>query len=107
MSGVQGIYLWGGVGRGKTHLCDLFFDSVAIEHKTRLHFHRFMQQIHADLRKLDGVENPMLRIADEWADRSRLLLLDEIHVNDITDAMLLGGSDVRAVQARCNACNNL
>ncbi len=91
VSGVQGFYLWGGVGRGKTHLCDLFFDSVAIEQKTRLHFHRFMQQIHTDLRKLDGVENPMLRIADDWAGRSRLLLLDEIHVNDITDAMLLGG----------------
>lgn len=89
--GVVGLYLWGGVGRGKTHLCDLFFESLPIEQKTRLHFHRFMQKIHADLRALDGVENPMEQVADDWAARSRLLLLDEIHVNDITDAMLLGG----------------
>ncbi len=89
--GVRGLYLWGGVGRGKTHLCDLFFESLPIERKTRLHFHRFMQRIHADLRLLDGVENPMDQVADDWAARSRLLLLDEIHVNDITDAMLLGG----------------
>lgn len=89
--GVRGLYLWGGVGRGKTHLCDLFFESLPIESKTRLHFHRFMQRIHEDLRALDGVENPMDQVADDWAARSKLLLLDEIHVNDITDAMLLGG----------------
>ena len=91
VQGIKGLYLWGGVGRGKTMLCDLFFESVPFQDKTRLHFHRFMQQIHDDLRKLDGVENPILRIADQWASSSRLLLLDEIHVNDITDAMLLGG----------------
>jgi len=91
IEGVPGLYLWGGVGRGKTHLCDLFFKVLPFEDKTRLHFHRFMQQIHADLRKLDGEEAPMQLIADDWAARSRLLLLDEIHVNDITDAMLLGG----------------
>ena len=91
VTGIKGLYLWGGVGRGKTHLCDLFFDAVSFEDKTRLHFHRFMQQIHDDLRKLEGVEDPMQRIADKWSSHSRLLLLDEIHVNDITDAMLLGG----------------
>jgi len=91
VAGVKGLYLWGGVGRGKTHLCDLFFDAVPFKGKTRLHFHRFMQQIHTDLRKLEGTENPIQRIADEWSSHSRLLLLDEIHVNDITDAMLLGG----------------
>ena len=50
VEGVKGLYLWGGVGRGKTHLCDLFFDSLPFEDKTRLHYHRFMQRIHADLR---------------------------------------------------------
>jgi cell division protein ZapE len=91
VTGVRGLYLWGGVGRGKTHLCDLFFDALPLEQKTRLHFHRFMQRIHADLRALEGIENPMERVADHWASRAKLLLLDEMHVYDITDAMLLGG----------------
>lgn len=88
--GPNGLYLWGGVGRGKTHLCDLFFDAVPINEKRRFHFHRFMQRIHDDLRALDNVEDPLNIVADQWASEARLLLLDEIHVNDITDAMLLG-----------------
>ncbi|MCL4141435.1 UNVERIFIED_CONTAM: hypothetical protein GTU68_057624, partial [Idotea baltica] len=89
-AGVEGLYLWGGVGRGKTHLCDLFFESLPFKDKTRLHFHRFMQRIHDDLRELGQIENPIPLVADKWAARARLILLDEIHVNDITDAMLLG-----------------
>ena len=89
--GPSGLYLWGGVGRGKTHLCDMFYDSVTIDDKTRLHFHRFMQRIHNDLNALGNIENPLPIVAEQWALRARLLVLDEIHVNDITDAMLLGG----------------
>ena len=91
VQGVQGLYVWGGVGRGKTHLADVFFESLDFDDRRRLHFHSFMQAIHTDLRKLGNVENPLELIADDWAPRARLLLLDEIHVNDITDAMLLGG----------------
>ena len=89
--GVPGLYLWGGVGRGKTLLCDLFFDTLDFDDKVRLHFHSFMRRIHVALRELGEVEDPLERIADDWATRGRLLLLDEMHVNDITDAMLLGG----------------
>ncbi len=91
VTGPRGLYLWGGVGRGKTHLCDMFYDSVEIEDKTRLHFHRFMQRIHNDLNALGNIENPLPVVAEQWSSRARLLVLDEIHVNDITDAMLLGG----------------
>ena len=88
---VQGLYLWGGVGRGKTLLTDMFYAAVPFEEKKRLHFHRFMQLIHAELRALGEIENPLARIADKWIKHTRLLVLDEMHVNDITDAMLIGG----------------
>ncbi len=91
VDGVRGLYLWGGVGRGKTHLADMFFDSIDFDDRIRLHFHSFMQAIHQNLRDRGNVEDPLERIADDWAANARLLLLDEIHVNDITDAMLLGG----------------
>ncbi len=88
---VSGVYLWGGVGRGKTMLTDMFYAAVPITEKKRIHFHRFMQQIHNELRELGEVENPLLLIADKWIKEARLLVLDEMHVNDITDAMLIGG----------------
>ena len=86
---VRGLYLWGGVGRGKSFLMDAFFDCVAIARKSRVHFHRFMQDIHHRLRDLQGEENPLQHIAGDIAGECRLLCLDEFHVTDIGDAMLM------------------
>ena len=86
---VRGLYLWGGVGRGKSFLMDTFFDSVPVERKSRVHFHRFMQDIHHRLRDLQGRENPLLQIARDISQQLRLLCLDEFHVTDIGDAMLM------------------
>jgi cell division protein ZapE len=87
----QGLYLWGGVGRGKTWLMDLFFDSLTREDKLRTHFHRFMQRVHHELRDLGRVRDPLPRIAAKWAAQCRVLCLDEFFVADIADAMLLAG----------------
>lgn len=86
---VRGLYLWGGVGRGKSFLMDAFFDSVPVGRKSRMHFHRFMQDIHHRLRDLQGEENPLLHIARDISQQLRLLCLDELHVTDIGDAMLM------------------
>lgn len=88
---VRGLYLWGGTGRGKTYLADLFFDSLPFAEKRRVHFHRFMQQIHAELKQLHGLPDPLSEVARRLSAQFRLLCLDEFHVNDIGDAMLLGG----------------
>jgi cell division protein ZapE len=88
---VRGLYLWGGVGRGKTWLMDLFYDSLPAGHKQRVHFHRFMQRVHRELRKLGCVQDPLPRIAANWAANCRVLCLDEFFVADIADAMLLAG----------------
>ncbi|MBI3773424.1 MAG: cell division protein ZapE [Gammaproteobacteria bacterium] len=88
---IKGAYLWGGVGRGKTYLMDLFYDSLPFAEKRRLHFHRFMQEIHWELKKLPKSPDPLQIIARRQAQQFRLLCLDEFHVNDIGDAMLLGG----------------
>jgi len=92
----QGIYLWGDVGRGKTWLMDMFFDTLSEEHgfkhqKLRLHFHHFMQAVHDQLSLLHEQKNPLQHIARSFASRYKLLCLDEFHVSDITDAMLLYG----------------
>ena len=88
---VRGLYLWGSVGRGKTWLMDLFFDSLPFENKTRVPFHRFMQRVHEGLRRSENVRDPLPAIAADWARTSRVLCLDEFFVSDIADAMLLAG----------------
>jgi len=88
---VRGLYLWGSVGRGKTRLMDLFFERLPVEHKLRIHFHRFMQRIHANLRAKGHVQDPLALIAADWASHCGVLCLDEFFVSDIADAMLLAG----------------
>lgn len=88
---VRGLYIWGAVGRGKTFLVDLFFASLPIERKLRLHFHRFMGRVHAELAKLDGHADPLRTVAEHFASQARVLCLDEFFVIDIGDAMILAG----------------
>lgn len=88
---VRGLYFWGGVGRGKTYLMDVFFDSLPFERKYRTHFHRFMQRVHRRLKALDGQKNPLDTIAAELAAEYRVICFDEFFVSDIADAMILGG----------------
>ena len=87
----RGLYIWGGVGRGKTHLVDTFYDSLALERKLRVHFHRFMQRLHAALTQHSGAKNPLEVVADDIADEALVLCFDEFFVSDIGDAMILGG----------------
>ncbi len=89
-SKVQGLYLWGGVGRGKTYLMDTFFYALPGEQKLRAHFHRFMHRIHRELDELKGTRDPLLVIAKQMAQQYRVICFDEFFVSDITDAMLLG-----------------
>ena len=86
----KGLYLWGGVGRGKTFLMDLFFDCLPFPNKLRMHFHRFMQRVHRELRDLAGTANPLHAVADRLASEGRVLCFDEFFVSDIGDAMILG-----------------
>ncbi|WBF45960.1 cell division protein ZapE [Serratia rubidaea] len=86
---VQGLYMWGGVGRGKTWLMDMFFHSLPGDRKLRLHFHRFMLRVHEELAQLQGQENPLEIVADGFKKQADVLCFDEFFVSDITDAMLL------------------
>jgi cell division protein ZapE len=87
---VKGLYLWGGVGRGKTFLMDLFFDALDVDAKSRIHFHRMMHDVHARLKSLDSVEDPLAAVAADIARETRVLCFDEFFVSDIGDAMILG-----------------
>ncbi|WP_100159982.1 cell division protein ZapE [Proteus columbae] len=86
----RGLYMWGGVGRGKTWLMDMFYQSLPTERKLRLHFHRFMLRVQEELKNLQGHENPLEIIADGFKEQTDVLCFDEFFVSDITDAMILG-----------------
>ena len=85
----RGVYLYGGVGRGKSFLMDCFFTAVPLNRKTRLHFHEFMREVHRELADLQGTANPLDVLAKRMAKKYRLICFDEFHVADITDAMIL------------------
>lgn len=88
---LTGLYMWGGVGRGKTYLMDVFFKALPFPQKRRIHFHRFMQKVHREMRERQGEKNPLISIARKFADQARVLCFDEFFVTDITDAMILAG----------------
>jgi len=85
----RGVYLWGGVGRGKSFLMDCFFTALPLQRKTRLHFHEFMREVHRELTEMQGTSDPLLHLGKSISRRFRLICLDEFHVADITDAMIL------------------
>ncbi|MEK8050536.1 cell division protein ZapE [Ideonella sp. DXS22W] len=85
----RGVYMFGGVGRGKSFLMDCFFQAVPLQRKTRLHFHEFMREVHRQLQELKGTVNPLDELGRRIARRFRLICFDEFHVADVTDAMIL------------------
>jgi cell division protein ZapE len=87
----KGLYFWGGVGRGKTYLMDIFFESLPFEKKMRVHFHRFMRRVHQELKTLQQQKNPLELVAQRLADETIVICFDEFFVSDITDAMILAG----------------
>ena len=85
----RGVYLWGGVGRGKSFLMDSFYLCVPLLKKRRVHFHHFMRDVHRAMDELKGSEDPLKKVAADIAEKYRLICFDEFHVNDIADAMIL------------------
>jgi cell division protein ZapE len=85
----RGVYLWGGVGRGKSFLMDCFFSALPLQRKTRLHFHEFMREVHRELTEMQGTSDPLQHLGESMSRRFRVVCLDEFHVADITDAMIL------------------
>ncbi|MFV0574054.1 MAG: cell division protein ZapE [Vibrio sp.] len=86
----KGLYFWGGVGRGKTYLMDLFFDALPHNKKSRMHFHRFMLRVHSELSSLKDTSDPLEVVADRFKQETDIICFDEFFVSDITDAMILG-----------------
>lgn len=88
---VRGIYLWGGVGIGKTYMMDIFYECLPMQEKRRMHFHHFMRMIHQQLKQLEGHSDPLKLIAKQLSEEVKVLCFDEFFVKDIGDAMLLAG----------------
>ncbi len=86
----RGVYLWGGVGRGKTFLMDSFYRCLPLDRKRRVHFHHFMRDVHRELDELKGTRNPLDALAARIAKRYRLICFDEVAVSDVADSMILG-----------------
>jgi len=86
---VQGLYFWGGVGRGKTYLVDMFFDCLPFKQKLRMHFHRFMHRVHTERKALKDEKDPLVIIGKKLASQARVLCFDEFVVNDVADAVIL------------------
>lgn len=86
----KGLYLWGGVGRGKTLLMDAFYACLPYRRKRRIHFHNFMAEVHHEMKLLAGDNDPLIALSRRIAESTRVLCLDEFHVDDIADAMILG-----------------
>ena len=95
----RGVYFWGGVGRGKSFLMDCFFAAVPYDRKRRVHFHAFMREIHDMLKSFRNESDPLSRVAERIAEKTRLMCFDEFHVSDIADALILG----RLMQALLDA----
>ncbi len=85
----RGVYMWGGVGRGKSFLMDSFYSVVPLKRKTRIHFHEFMRGVHQQLDELTGVADPLNLVADKIAKKYRLICFDEFHISDVADAMIM------------------
>ncbi len=85
----KGVYLYGGVGRGKSFLMDCFFQAVPVQRKVRLHFHEFMRELHRELHELKGIADPIDELCRRMSRRYRLICFDEFHVADVTDAMIM------------------
>ena len=87
----KGLYIWGGIGRGKTFLMDLFFSNLHMQQKLRLHYHQFMDEAHGLLKHCRNETDPLRRVARKFADKAKVLCLDEFFVHDIGDAMIISG----------------
>ncbi|ELA08650.1 AFG1 family ATPase [Moraxella macacae 0408225] len=86
----KGLYMWGGVGRGKTWMMDMFFDSLPNERKMRQHFHHFMKRVHHELNQLKGKADPLQQVAKIIYDEADVICFDEFFVSNVSDAMILG-----------------